>query len=113
MRKLTKAQQAEHAEALEWFRKNFPPGSTLYTVLRNVSRSGMTRHIGLVGFLDGERRYPVHPNYSGSLLYGSHVNKCGDGIVVSGCGMDMGFNLVYVIAYAVHGDGYAYQQEWL
>jgi hypothetical protein len=35
------------------------------------------------------------------------------GIRVSGCGMDMGFHLVYSFAQALFKNGYALKQAWL
>jgi hypothetical protein len=35
------------------------------------------------------------------------------GWVVSGCGMDMGFHLVYSIAQFYNDDGYSVRQRWI
>jgi hypothetical protein len=36
-----------------------------------------------------------------------------DGVKVDGCGMDMGFHLIYTMSQVVHGDGYAVSQRWV
>jgi len=88
------------------------PGDTIYTILRHVSRSGMSRSIGLVSFRD--RKFPMHPNWAAACLLGWSVDRNGrDGVRVDGCGMDMGFHLVYELSGALFGDGYALKQEWL
>jgi hypothetical protein len=42
-------------------------------------------------------------------------DKFGDrnGIRVGGCGMDMGFHLVYTLSRALFDDGYYVKHEWL
>src|SRR5512137_3070228 len=101
MRKLTKAQQSEREEQLARLREWLKPGDTVYTVLRHVSRSGMRREIGLVIFKDGA---DLHPNYAASKVLGWPIGKH-DGIIVDGCGMDMGFHLVYALGYALWPNG--------
>lgn len=95
----------------EWM----PEGSTVYCVLRHVSRSGMQREIGLVVMLaDSEYGImDIHPNYRASEVLGRRMNKRGDGIVCHGCGMDMGFDLVYSLSLKLYGDGYALKSRWL
>jgi hypothetical protein len=94
----TKNAQAE--EAREQLRAMLPPGSTVKTILRHVSRSGMTRAISPV--VDGEdvswlvvRAVP-----------GFRFNQRHDGITMGGCGMDMGFSLVYTLSRALYPNGF-------
>mgnify|MGYP003151226716 CR=1 FL=1 len=115
---MTKKQikEQEKQEALETLRKMIPEGSTVFTVLRKVSQSGMSRNISLVVFKDdGQRQYTLHPNYTASKLLGwKLVEKWGHSAIrVSGCGMDMGFHLVYTLGQILYGDGYKLKQEWL
>jgi hypothetical protein len=104
------------AEAKEWFTLNCPKGSTLYTICESVSRSGMSRKIRLV-VLKADKEtgkiYTLHPNYSASVLLDKKAPKNSEGISVGGCGMDMGFHLVYSLASAIYGDGYALEHSWL
>lgn len=126
MTRLTKAQQAEREESLQRLREWLNPGDTVYTVLRHVSRSGMRREIGIVIFRDG---VDLHPNYAASKVLGWKLGKR-DGLIVGGCGMDMGFHLVYSLGCALwpngtpepHGTrngepdsagGYALKHRWL
>lgn len=95
------AEREEHCETL---RKILPHGSTVYTVLRHVSASGMSRRIDLyTPILDHEGKPGLR------YLTGYVANACGlrrhkgDAIIVGGCGMDMGYHLVSNLSYALHG----------
>lgn len=98
---------AESRKMLERFIK---PGQTVYTVLRHASRSGMMRHISLVvptGVSDGVRSDMDMQDVSGwaAHLMGMKRDDSSGGIKVGGCGMDMGFHLVYNLAWAMYGKG--------
>jgi hypothetical protein len=70
---------------------------TIYTILRHVSDSGMSRDISLL-YVKGNSIY--HLNYSVACALGDRlVSRNGsDAIRVHGCGMDMGFHLVYSLS---------------
>jgi hypothetical protein len=94
----------------EWF----PKGSTVYTIIRHVSSSGMSRTIGVVALSylpDSERIIALHPNFSVAEVLGLKVDPKREGIKVSGCGMDMAFSIVYDLGVALYGDGYALKKE--
>ena len=105
------------AEQLDKLRKWYPKGSTVFTILRNVSRSGMQRQISVVCLEHDATRgmYATHPNFAVATVLGRRLARGGgsDSIICNGCGMDMGFDLVYSLANALYGDGYALKQEWL
>lgn len=112
---ISKAEQGrrEKEEAIEQLRKWMPAGSTVYTILRHVSRSGMQREISVVVFQDGQ---PIHPNWSVAKALGWRLNKGGmnDALIVGGCcGMDMGFHLVYTLSQVLYGKGGELKQQWL
>lgn len=89
---------------------------TVYCVLRDVSRSGMSRRISFFVIRDNR---PRCIDYAVSILGAGgarrHPNK--DGVVVHGCGMDMGFHVVYALAAALYAGeqdaGYRIAHEWL
>lgn len=106
------------------------PGDTVHTILRHVSGSGMSRRISFVVMVEGK---PVDVSgwVARALDYRRHDR---DGsLVVGGCGMDMGFSVVYALGHALfpkgfkvdgagrNGDtsghdndgGYALRQRWL
>lgn len=115
---------AQKERALEQLRKLCPVGSTVYTVLKKVSASGMLRHIALIVIDKGEPR-----NISGLVSNALDYRWTdGDALVVGGCGMDMGFSVVYNLAAAIWRDapaeqdrrpgdsrspGYNLNQKWL
>ena len=92
----------EIAEARARLKKLLRPGDTVYTILRHVSRSGMYRSISVVVCKKGEYldiTYPV------SRVLEDRIDKHG-GIAVSGCGMDMGFHLIYNLSYCLFPNGF-------
>jgi hypothetical protein len=119
MAKLTKAQQEAKAEAVEQLRKFCPAGTTIFAILRSVSRSGMSRQIDFYAFgPDGDRTYLT--GYIASILRWPRAKS--GALKVSGCGMDMAFHTVNSLSYAVHGmvdlpegqrAGYTFRSEWL
>lgn len=106
----------ERAEAIAQLRQWYPKGSTVYTILRHVSRSGMQRVIGVVALMtDGENPGVDirHPNYATSKALGLTVDRERDGVKISGCGMDMGFDIAYNLSQALYGDGNVLRHQWL
>lgn len=103
---MTKAQKAERAEAIAKLREWIKPGDTVYTVLEHVSRSGMSREIRVVLLhADGSRVVDLHPNYLVAKVLGERIGKR-NGIMVGGCGMDMGFHIVYTLSRYLFPDGF-------
>lgn len=109
--------EQERLDAIKELRKIVKPGMTVYTILRHVSKSGMTRDISLVVFRKGQ---PIHLNYWAAKALGwTQRTGFADSIRVNGCGMDMGFHLVYslsatIFAKSRKGDaGYKLKQRWL
>lgn len=100
----TKAHQkaAERAEAIETLRKSLKPRDTVYTILRHVSRSGMSRSISAVIVRDGEI---VEIDWLVCRILGLRFDSNNGGAKLSGCGMDMGFHLVYELGSALWPDG--------
>lgn len=107
------------AQSKAELRQLAPTGATIYCVLRDVSRSGMSRRISFYVIQDNRPRcidYLIEVLGTGGAK--RHGNK--DGLVVPGCGMDMGFHVVYSLARSLHSDapgsgdaGYALQHSWL
>jgi len=65
-------QRTQRDEALDVLRKVYPKGSTVYTILRQVSRSGATSQVTLMGVGDGpEGRAPLYfPHYAAAIITG-------------------------------------------
>ena len=100
---MTKQQKAEQAEALEQLRGLFPPGNTVHTILRHVSRSGMSRAISVVVTEDGE---PRDVSWLVARAGLGKFDRQHDGVKIGGCGMDMGFALVYDLSRTLNPDGF-------
>lgn len=74
------------------------PGDTVYTILRHVSRSGMTRVIDLLVMSEESPRSMSH--YAADLM-GCRMDRDRWGVKIGGAGMDMGFHLVYSLSYCL------------
>lgn len=102
------------------------PGQKVFCTLRGASSSGMSRRIGL-HIIQGDELRSIDTLAADAI--GWKLSGLG-GIVVSGCGMDMGFHLVYTLGCALwpkgtetpHGSrngapdtsgGYALRSEWI
>ncbi len=95
-------QEREAQEALETLRQWIKPGDTVYTVLEHVSSSGMTRDIKPVAIVDGK---PVNLAWYMARLGWKRSPKY-DGLRVGGCGMDMGFSIVYGLSRTLYADSF-------
>jgi len=102
--------EQEKQEALKRLQEVFKKGDTLYTQLEHVSKSGMMRHIK-VRQLKNDR--PLDWTYLVSKALEWNMSDKTYAIKVSGCGMDMGFHLIYTLSRRLFNDGYAIKQKWL
>tara|TARA_R110002050_G_scaffold187774_1_gene322151 strand:- start:548 stop:868 length:321 start_codon:yes stop_codon:yes gene_type:complete len=102
----------EIKEIKKELKKAFPKGSTAYTKLIHCSQSGMTRIIQVINIKKNEPFYNAYK--ISQLLDYKHAEKNGDmGVKVGGCGMDMGFHLIYNLSSVLYKDGYAIKQRWI
>ena len=119
---MTKREQ-DRQEAIEHLRELIKPGDTVYTVLRHVSRSGMTRGIDVYYLscqhasksqgVDAPDKVVAEPEwitgYVGKAIDSPQPRAYWEksmGLKVGGCGMDMGFHVVNSLSYALYGKGY-------
>ena len=113
-------------------KKYIKPGTTVYTKVEAVSSSGMSRRISLFVVLPKTKTAPAHLaniSHAAAFATGYTLSDKG-GIVAQGCGMDMGFALVYALGAALwpkgtprpHGSrngepdksgGYALKHVWI
>jgi hypothetical protein len=125
---LTNAKGAElyRAQQCADLRKILKAGQTVYTSCEQVSASGMSRRISLYIVVKGDI---VNITRRASIITGFGLSKNG-GLIVQGCGMDMGFHAVYTLGRNLwpkgtrkpHGTrngapdkdgGYALKHSWL
>lgn len=114
------AAELERSESIERLRKLFAGNEKplIYTIMRHVSSSGMNRDISLYYASSAGL---TNITYSAAIALGWPLSEKNGhrAIRVSGCGMDMGFHLVYTLSsvvYRGHVDsdaGYTLEQEWL
>lgn len=102
------ASKAERAEWVADLRETLPPGSTLYTVIRGVARSGMSRSMDAYA-MDGEIDGRIARQWLSYRLaavngYGWDVKR--ECLRLSGCGMDMGYWLCYSVSSMLYPQGF-------
>ena len=112
-KKQTEAQ--EIAEAIHVLKNmGCENGVTIYTTIRSVAKSGMSRAIScfiITTEADGSN-YIQSIDYFVGIILGLKRHKEG-GLIVRGCGMDMGYKIVHDLASEMLSDGYALKQRWL
>jgi hypothetical protein len=85
-------------------------GDTVYTVLRSVSSSGMSRTISLKIARNGKI---LDLTYYASVVLGYKLVEVNGSraLRVGGCGMDMGFHVVYSLSSVLFRDKYEGQPD--
>jgi len=106
-------------QARDALREQVQAGQTVFTVLRSVSSSGMSRQIDVYLIQDDK---PVYITGLVARLLDYRQAKSG-ALFVRGCGTDMGFEVVYSLSRALFPDGnpertdrdagYALKQAWI
>jgi hypothetical protein len=102
-KRITKKQQAinEREEACARLRELIQPGGTVYCIVKHVSSSGMSRISFAVA--QGDSVLNIDWLICRALDYRQHDRG---GVIVSGCGMDMGFHIVYNLGRVIFRDGF-------
>lgn len=116
---LSKKQEREQEQesAKEFLRKVFTSQErpTAWTILKSVSASGMSRDMKVCTQYEG-RVVDITWYVAQASSVGQLKERDGQRVVrVGGCGMDMGFHLVYSLSLSLYGSegGYNLKQEWL
>lgn len=99
----TKQQLAEQEEAVTRLRELVQPGSTVWTTVRHVTRSGMSRSISIYVWQD---EGPFDISWLAARALGWKIDQQRGGVKVAGCGMDMGFHLVYSLSRTLYREGF-------
>lgn len=102
-----KTSPAVKEAAIQRLRALLKPGTKVWTILRHVSSSGMSRCIDLVTLVHDRRFKEIRPYYITNLVGDLLEHKQHDrgGLIVHGCGQDMGFMLVYDVGRALWPEG--------
>jgi hypothetical protein len=96
--------KAEQEAARVTLRELLPPGSTVHTTVKHVARSGMSRSISCYVIRDDS------PRWIDSLIckaVGYTFDEKREAVKIGGCGMDMGFAIVYDLAYSLWGKNFS------
>lgn len=103
-----KYSKKETKEALAYLRSILKPGSEVYTSVKSVAKSGMSRTMKLSVVIDGRIQ---DITYSTAVILGDPTQKDGS-IRVHGCGMDMGFHIVYCLSCQLFPEGFVPAEAW-
>jgi len=119
--KMTKAERiAANAQATKTLKRALKPGQTIYFVVTHVARSGMQRSIEFyIPCVESSTEYVQHGSatdhpmsterktvrrlaiqritWEMSRILGYRIDQKNGGLIVGGCGMDMGFHCVYTL----------------
>lgn len=115
-KKAHKQQEEESARAYLLSIMNKQEKPTLYTSLKHVSSSGMSRDMKVLAVVEGDIIDVTY--YVGKLDIGTLKERNGQRVIrVGGCGMDMGFHVVYTISAMLYGyqdrGAYTIRHEWI
>lgn len=96
-------------EAIESLREDLKPGDKLYTILKGVSRSGMSRNIDVFKFSTDENGGIIKQWLSPRIARacGFTFDTKSESIKIGGCGSDMGFEIVYNLGRYLFPNGFA------
>lgn len=100
---MSKTTALRREQARDILRELCPVGSMVYTNLRSVSKSGMTREISVHLAQPGGGIRDVTQLVADAA--GFNMSPTRYALKVGGCGMDMGFHVVYSLGHALYPDG--------
>lgn len=90
--------------AIASLKKRLKPGDTIYHTVKHVARSGMSRTITF--FIADRHKKITCINWELSHALGYSRDKSNGALKVGGCGMDMGFHVVYSTGRALFPKGF-------
>ena len=93
----------EKTEALDRLREIVPVGATLRTILRHRTASGMSRSISVIYVSPDSTVFDL--DYWIATAGIAKMDRVHGGLKMGGCGMDMGFALVYNLGRALYRAG--------
>jgi hypothetical protein len=98
-----KATKVNYEASKKYLLDLFKDDVRVYTKLNNTSSSGMTRHISVYVVRNNEI---LNITYDVGIITDYRQNSKDGGLIVGGCGMDMGFHLIYTLSYNLYPDGF-------
>jgi hypothetical protein len=110
----SKAEQQESREILlAILGKGGKKTTNVFTIVRHVSSSGMSRVIQPIVFESGRPGQPSYLGFHAARVIGWPYDRKHEGVKVSGAGMDMTFHLVYTLSQVLFKDGYVLSNRQL
>lgn len=112
----SKGKELFRLQCIEHLRSVLPPGKTVYTHCNYISSSGMSRRISTY-IVSNDRIQDI--TYWVSVAIERTIREGKRGMTISGCGMDMGFSIVYDLSNTLFpmkdssDGGYVLKHEWL
>lgn len=123
----TTQKQIEREKAIAELRKLLKPGTTVYTLLRHRSASGMYRVVDVYVI---KQNTPLRLSWSVALATGAGYDTKHEGVRAPGCGLDVGYQIVYDLGSVLwpngtkkphgtrngepdHAGGYALKHRWM
>jgi len=106
---MARVSKSDRTEAIARLRSLVEPGDTIHTVLRSVSRSGMSRSIDAYVFKADERTGDLIKHWLSYSIAQAGIGTWDNGrecVKMGGAGMDMGFALVYALSATLFPDGH-------
>jgi len=85
-------------------------GDTIYTIVKKVAPSGMSRQMSVIVRTDTGIS---NISWWVARALGYRMCKGRDCFSISGCGQDMGYAVAYDIGATLFGDGYKIKHQWL
>ena len=104
--------ELDQKQAITQLLELIKPSDEVYTILRRVSSSGMTRHISVLIPVIGTNEWDKGKigifdiTWLCARAMDHKMDRDTGGLVVGGCGMDMGFHVVYSLARTLWRDNF-------
>ena len=95
--------KGEVESSIEVLKKHLKPGDTVYTKVTHVARSGMSRSIEVYIVRDGDI---WNISYFVARACGYSQDDKNGGVKIGGCGMDMGYAIVYSLSRTLFQDNF-------
>ncbi len=109
--KTMKAKNENYLSSEKYLKNLFARNTKVYTSIKRVSSSGMSRHIEC---FVARKNHIIDITWHVGHITGYKQNKDTGGLVVGGCGMDMGFHLIYSLSRCLYTKGFKLpkSQKW-
>lgn len=106
-----KTKSEDYLNSEKYLKKLFARDQRIYTSIKRVAPSGMSRHISVYV---ARKNQIIDITWHVGHITGYSRNRDTGGLVVGGCGMDMGFHLIYSLSRCLYPKGYKLpkSQKW-